>query len=250
MACRNFHPLFLHIPCRGLIFHWLWSWFVYYTTVLLPSFTDLTLVLSFVGFDLGLCIFTIDLCCFTPVSPSVYLALILPFIGVGLGLEFTPLFSRQRLDKCKQHLPCLLGLSPFLSSFMLLTCSMSSDISSCQVSSSRSIPTVPPIPPFSTFAMLLVCSVSSDTFSSLQYQWHKFPSPLFWRGIFSDDEWPFELPDFALQCSSISRSHGLITLMERFPSGRCATIHCEGSSPNTWFGFRWPLNSLQLVGFG
>lgn len=107
--------------------------------------------------------------------------------------------------------------------------SMSSDISS---------------PPLSVFIMLLTCSVSSDTFSSRQYQWHKFPSPLFWRGIFSDDEWPFELPNFALQCSSISRSHGLVTLMERFPSGRCATIHCEGSSPNTWFGFRWPLNSL------
>lgn len=137
-------------------------------TSILFSCTYLAVVSSFIGFDLGLCI-TLQFY-FLPLPTLLwsYPSLTLPFIGVGLSLEFTPLFSRQRLDKCKQHLLCLLGFNPFLSSFMLLTCSMSSDISSCQVSSSRSISTVPPTPPFSTFAMLLVCSVSSDTCSSLR----------------------------------------------------------------------------------
>lgn len=153
VACRNFCPPFYTLP---------WSYpplaliLVCVSHHSSSSFFYLPLILSFIVFDLYLYIHTTDLRCFTPVSPSAYPALILPFIGLGLGFELTPEFSLQRFDKCELHLPCLLSFDPFLSSFMLLTGSVSSDISSSSHLQDQS-PQLSPPPPLSTFIILLTC---------------------------------------------------------------------------------------------
>lgn len=75
--------------------------------------------------------------------------------------------------------------------------------------------------------------MSSDISSDLHVQDRlSLFSSFFWRGIFSDGEEPFELPGVDLQCRLISRGHGLVTLMERFPSGRRVAIHWEGFIPD------------------